>query len=161
VVFDTDERLFIATDFIVGSHTIPQRYAEWNRATNNQQSRIRVNIDQLYQLAIVNVAANTVVGAFKVSTQTSPQGVHDFGWFSAGGTYIHSQLPKTAEYNNINNYLAIGGYSGYSFIAESGAVSLHEQVVFDCPEPEYAGWLQSQNQNPMTIEYKLYVGSFV
>jgi hypothetical protein len=161
IVFDTNERLFIATDFLSGSVSIPQRYAEWNRAFNGQETRTRVDIEDLYTLGSVNGDANTVVGAFKVTTQSSPQGVHDFGWFSAGGTYIHSQLARIATYNNIAHQNAAGGYSGYSFLAASGTARLHERVVFDCPRPEYSGWYQSINQNPMTIEYKLYVGSYL
>jgi hypothetical protein len=160
VVFDTAERLFIATDFVSGSYVIPAREAYWHRPSGGSEQRLDQDINLTYQLASVHADADVVLGAFKVTTQVSPQGVHNFGWFSAGGTYIHSQLPKTVTYNNITQVRSAGGYSGYSFVAAGGVLSLIERLIFVCPQPQYTNWFQYMTQNPMTIEYKLYAGSF-
>lgn len=155
IVFDTNERGFIPTNFVTGSVTIPQRVAQsidGGQTTN-------VDTQQTITLATVHADANAVVGSFKVTTTDgTPQGVHNFGWFSAGGTYIHSQLPKTSIYNGVLYAGVVGGTSGYTFAASGGSLTLHERAVFRCTQA-YSGFSSSMDQRAMTIEYKLYVGT--
>lgn len=162
IVFDTDERLLICPEFVSGSVQIPSRSCLWSRNAFGQETRTNVDIDQTFTLQSVNPHVDVVVGAFRVVSAGGPEGISDFGWFSAGGTYVHTQLAKTVISTiGIRIYTAVGGLSGYTFGAGGGLLRLHERVVFECARPDSNNVTHEMSQSPLTFEYRLFVGSFV
>src|SRR5690554_2297622 len=111
IVFDSDERMFNATDRVIGQVSIPQR-----QASHINGNFTDVDVDTEHPIGSVNPAADTVVGAFKVTTSTQ-QGLAGLGWFNASGTYLHyidSRSPVTV--GTSDNY-SLGSLAGFTFVA--------------------------------------------
>ncbi len=155
VMFDTDERMFVPTDYVAGTHTTPQR-----QASAVSGSRTDVNIDVDTTLASINASADAIFGAFKVTVSGfTPMGAG--GWFIASGSYLHGQftMGNTNE-NHTTTMRYIAGHVVYTFRASGGFLIFNERAFMRATLTGSA----TPNTSTMpatTIDYKLYCGSFV
>lgn len=155
IVFDSDEGLFSATDFVAGQITIPERVATYN---GNNGDRFDVNNDIDHFLANVNAAADVVVGAFKVSTAT-PQGLHGLGWFQGNGTYVHYVDARGAVTRPNENW-NLGSIAAFTFRCANGVLVLNERVVLRA-QTTLASEIIRLTMYAITFDYKLFCGRFV
>lgn len=81
-IFDSAERMFHVTDTWIGT-------VSFGALASGVGSNLSRNVTTV--LGSCNAAATHLVGAFRVAFpgSTNPSGVPGFGWFNAGGTYIH------------------------------------------------------------------------
>ncbi|WP_127078333.1 hypothetical protein [Rhodomicrobium lacus] len=155
VVFDTNEKGFNGTDYLTGSITLPEREA-W--LTKNDGAS--VDVDQDWLLANVNTAANTVIGAFRADASVA-QGVVNLGWFVANGTYLHYFDGFAPSITQPTLHGQPGLYALYTFMARGGQAVLNERVRLYCPNVSLSGSQRySITIKPLTLTYKLYVGTF-
>ena len=157
VVFDTDEKLFIVTDFVSGSLGISAHTAQ----NNNFNDVPFINIDTNHALSSVNAAADTVRGAFSVTTSGGSQGLHAVGWFNATGTYIHYLGDINGPLNNPTGFALIAQLAAYTFQASGGALSMNERVRLKSKWSTSSGVTTSVTLFAVTIQYKLFCGTFV
>jgi hypothetical protein len=150
--FDSDEKLFQATQRIAGAITL----GPWTASFVALGSVITdVNTDVNYTLASINSACDTVVGAFKVTTSSTAYGVNGLGWFQAGGTYLHyfdAAIP--------GNRTVVQEFVSFTFSAAGGSLLLNERAVLRA----IVGLGEPNNTitvPAITFDYNLYVGSFV
>lgn len=151
IIFDSNEKLFQATQRLTGSKTV----GGWTASFTSSGSIITdVNTDTEHVLASINAACDTVVGSFEVSA-ASGGGVHNLGWFNGGGSYMHFHDGADATNRVIcQNMLA------FTFRARSSQLVLHERVIMRA----IVGIGVPTNSitiGAVTFNYNLYVGSFV
>lgn len=170
IVFDTDERLFIASDFKAGSVTRPARGTGY-LYNGAQTIWSPTDISETVDLGAVHASANAVVGGFRVSgalatpvggsQSQAANGIRNYGWFTAGGTYAHSAMPMYVYGTTWLKY-PFGLLSLYTFRASGGRLFLDERTQGN---PGYiAGGATGSinlNQEQITIDYKLFVGTYV
>ena len=80
--FDSNEKLFVITDFVSGMVTGSSFTA--SAATNDISVADATNN---YSLGSVNASADTIRGAFKMST-TDARGIAISGWFKIGRAHV-------------------------------------------------------------------------
>ena len=154
VVMDTDEELFHGTDFVTGSITIPQRVA----IDHSDGSQTNINSLFTHSLGSVNSNANTVMGAFQITTATG-QGVANLGWFSVGGTYVHYYSGLSFFNQPLGTNNRMGSAQTFTFRATSGGLFLDERIVLQASgSPQ--GTTNTLTVFAITIQYKLYAGLF-
>lgn len=155
IVFDSDEGLFSATDFVAGQITIPERVATYNGDTGED---VEVDNDIDHFLANVNAAADVVVGAFKVST-TTPQGLHGLGWYQGNGTYVHffDDLGAVTRPDENWNLYSI---AAFTFRCSNGVLVLNERVILSA-QATLASVTITLTMYAITFDYKLFCGRFV
>ena len=152
IVFDSDEGLFSATDFVSGQVTVPQRVATYS---DDEDNRLNINID--HPIASVNPAADVVVGGFKVTT-TTRQGLHGLGWFNGNGTYVHYIDALGAVTRPTENW-HMTSIATYTFRCEGGSLVLNERVILQAPFT--SGGTTTLTLFAITFDYKLFCGRFV
>lgn len=155
IVFDSDEGLFSATDFISGQVTTPERVATYN---GNNGTANPVNVDIDHPLASVNPAADIVVGGFKVTTSTA-RGLAGLGWFNGNGTYMHyvsESAPATRPGENWN----VGSMAAYTFRCDGGSLVLNERVALRA-QTTTSPVVVTHTLLAVTFDYKLFCGRFV
>ncbi len=156
VVFDTNEGLFQATNFVTGTIVIPQRTSQYS--TSNSFDSI---IDQYTALSSsINVNCDTVIGAFSISTGGIYPGVSGSGWFNASGSYVHAIRHRGFSQQEAF-HRNIGGMAVYTFEVANGTLNFHEQTTWLRPIPPFSGVTVQYIVNQTTMDYKLYCGSFV
>lgn len=155
IVFDTNERLFTATDARSGSvslsgYTATNTYAGGDTLTN---------VENMILLSAITAGADTVRGAFSVSTAGGGT-VSNLGWFNASGTYVHyfgAAGPVLGGGNNAQ----ITQFGCYTFIASGGGLYLHERVYLKATTTLSPSTSYSVTMLPLTISYNLLCGTFV
>lgn len=159
VSFDTDERCFIATDFVSGSFGPTSSYTA--TASRNSLGQLRnsyVDVSNTYTLASVHASADTVLGSFQVTASDS-FGVANIGWFCAGGTYQHGVMPGLII--GSTTQVAVGGSTLYTFRASGGVLYLDQHVCLDAGTFVSPGTGTSTiTHSALTFNYKFYVGTF-
>lgn len=154
VVFDTDEQLFTATDGpLRNSVSIPQRQATRTSSGANNY----VDLDSYTALQSINASADTIRGAFKVTT-ASAGGVSNIGWFNASGSYIHMMRARNAASTAVGNW-GMPSIVAYTFIASAGTLYFHERVRLESDIT--SGVTSSITLFASTIDYYLFAGTFV
>lgn len=135
--FDTDEAQFFATNFVSGTVIVgrinPETYGE-----------------TVWALANVDPVANVVLGGFQVVFLEGPSagqtaGVPGFGWFAAGGTYMH-YMGKTMV--------------GYTFSCAAGLFQLTRQWINEPYVDPISGLTITTQLNSMALNYRLWCGAF-
>ena len=154
IVFDSDEGLFSATDFVAGQITIPERVATYRDGVWNS-----VDIDIDHPIASVNAAADVVVGGFKVTAAT-PQGLHELGWFNGNGTYVHFVDSNGAPTRPNENWY-VGSVATFTFRCSGGALVLNERVILQAQVTLSSGVTNRVIMAAVTFDYKLFCGRFV
>ena len=170
IALDTDERMFHATDFKAGSVTRPARSVAYSLNSGGQEVFTPVNVFETVNLGAIHAEANAVVGMFKVTGTAEPppggtqgqagNGVLNFGWFAAGGSYVHACLPQWAWTGTrwINN---VGGLiSTYTFEASGGQLILREGTQGHPGQILTGTGTINLSQGAITLDYKLYVGTY-
>jgi hypothetical protein len=144
--FWSEEKLFQATERVSGSIAV----GPWSGTATWPATRVNVNQDINHFLKTIDPSCDTVVGAFSVTSSYSG-GVSNLGWFNASGTYLHYS-------NNIGG----GGYGMvlFTFLASGGSLLLNERAYVTATFPGGSGTL-THTVLALTIQYNLYVGSFV
>jgi len=155
VVFDSDEGLFSATDFVSGQITTPQRVATYNGSNGNETFQ---DVDIDYVLADINPSADTVVGAFKVTT-SSPVGLAGLGWFNGNGTYVHYMDAEGSPLRTGENWWQ-RSIAAYTFRCSGGLLVLNERVVLRA-QSTTSSLTITHTLLPVTFDYKLFCGRFV
>jgi hypothetical protein len=81
-IFDSNERMFHVTDTITGTRSIAAKSSGINASHSTNTT---------YVLGSCHAAATHLIGAFRITFPgaSNPSGVPGFGWFNAGGSYIH------------------------------------------------------------------------
>lgn len=143
VKFDTDENLFFATDFLTGSLNIPQR--------SNPNF-----VQYTHNVASCHAAATKVVGVIRLQVSNFNAGIPGYGWFNAGGTYLHyldgSYGTQTHEHGNVSRM------STYTFYCEGGQLKCRETAQLYNVDP----WTGTQFfvQKAFTLHYRIWCGLF-
>lgn len=149
-VFDSDERLFQATDYKTGSVTIPTRACFTDVSGGSVVGYSQYNpYEENHSLGSINAHADVVVGAAKVTAATWVGGIANVGWFNCNGTIILGDHPT------FTLFLA------YTFKALGGSLILHEKVLaWAQPGSTFNGRVTLTIPS-FLFEYKVYAGSFV
>jgi len=155
IVFDSDEGLFSATDFVEGQVTTPQRVATYN-GNNGNETFVDIDID--HPLASVNPAADVVVGGFKVTT-SSPVGLAGLGWFQGNGTYVHYVDAEASPLRIGENWWQ-RSIAAYTFRCSGGLLVLNERVVLRAQSTTSSVTI-THTLLAVTFDYKLFCGRFV
>ncbi len=124
-IFDSAERMFHVTDTIVGTRNIAAK-----------TSAINVNHDTVvtHVLGSCQPTATHLIGAFRVTFPgtANPAGVPGYGWFAAGGTYIHwydaSSFTTSGFANNPNVKAELSAWAQYTPRVANGQFLLDEWV---------------------------------
>lgn len=144
--FDSDEKLFQATERVTGSIAL----GPWTASATWPATRVNVNQEINHTLKSIHASCDTVVGAFSVTSSYSG-GVSNLGWFNASGTYLHY-----ANGSNGTEY----GMALFTFVASGGVLALNERIYLTADFPTGSGTIR-HTLLALTIQYNLYVGSFV
>lgn len=161
VVLDTDERLFIATDYVAGTISTSSHVA-----SSSFGSRSEINIDADTTIGSINAAADTVFGAFRVTPAASnPFDLASAGWFQATGTYIYARGVINATGNTTGGvpntpWVSASGHAAFTFRAAGGLLIFNERVFLRSTLGLGATVLTSTIP-AADIDFKLYCGSFV
>jgi hypothetical protein len=147
-VFDTNEALFVTTDYVVGSVTIPARTAITQGFSNGSVSSSPVNVDINHVLGTVNPGANVVRGVF-TATATTGQNIVGLGSYNAGGTCVY---PIS---------LGIGSLITFTFICSGGSLYLNERSIAQAYFSFRREFTFSVTLSSIALSYKLYCGTFV
>lgn len=149
--FDSNEKLFYATERRTGSVTIPARTASYFNGSFSD-----VNNDINHVLGSINAGCNTVVGAFRVTT-TSGYGVANLGWNNASGTYLHyfEAQDTGIRARHVSNAMA------FTFIASGGQLILHERTILRAMFTFNQSLTITITVPAVTFNYNLYVGAFI
>lgn len=171
VVVDTNERLFIASNFITGSVVRPARSTSYLLTPAGQEQWTPIDVDVTVDLADIHSSAVAVVGSFKVTgTAAAPgsatqaqaaNGVRNYGWFTAGGTYVHSAMPMYVFTGSAWVRYPFGLLSAYTFTAGGGKLRLHERTQGNPGSIVLASGSILLSQEEITIDYRLFVGTYV
>lgn len=153
ITFDTDERLFIATDYAEGQIVVPER-----QSSSILGGRTIIDVDVDTVLASINPAADTVFGAFKCEVEGFDI-LASGGWFQATGSY-HNARFSINDTGNPTPRDRVGGTAIYTFIASGGELIFNERTFIKCTLA-LGGTRISATLPAATIDYKLYCGSFV
>lgn len=163
--FDTNEGLFIPIEFQSGSYLPPTYSAQtfWDGSDPSSHSDVfGGTADNTYDLATISSDADTVRGAFNVTT--SYGGFSSSRWYNASGSYVH--MWQGGAYGS--PVLVCGSWdlcaaAVYTFFCDSGKLKLREQIhIYN--EPGYCIGGANTNtlfMNGPTFTYKLFCGTFV
>lgn len=166
--FDSDEKLFYATDFKQGEYVVASRQAQdtYQKLTEKgpyQYIYYPVDITASYFLHAVNSRCDTVVGAFSVSSYSKrAYGVHNLGWFNANGSYLH----YFDDNEDVTKNRILSNCQIFTFYCSGGGLYLKERSVINVPYSS-SGTLSPGNQYVLTtvpsvtFRYKLYCGTFI
>lgn len=189
VIIDTDERMWIQTDWVssttIGQVVLPARNAHW--AGGASYSPLDVTND--VAVTSVNGAATVVDGMMKVSAATNasssyrPVGggaktnISTYGsgwygkWFQCSGTLFGEQFGRPW---NSTYWTGAGGLGtiqfrcalvAYTWIASGGTLTLRERVCADTlygyPYGGTSPYRFDIDIPERTVDFRLFVGSFV
>lgn len=149
IIFDSDEKLFQATSRVTGTKSV----GPWTASYDGGSVITDVNTNTNHFLASVNAACDTVVGAFSVTTSDG-RGLHNLGWFNAGGTYLHF-FDAAVSSNTICQQFAT-----FTFFASGGSLYLNERVLLRAAVGIGVP-ANSITLSQVTFGFNLYCGSFV
>jgi hypothetical protein len=161
LVFSTDERTFILTDYVdsdvVGQHVTPVRDAT---CVGPAGTFTDVDVDVDTVLATINNEADTVFGAFKVAT-TGITPMADGGWFVGNGTYMHAQFPVANTNGDPTlQFASIFGLVAYTFKATGGQLIFNERAMMRATHRTVAG-TNTATMPVTTVDFKMFCGKFI
>lgn len=145
VTFDTDDRLFFSTDFLTGSLNIPER------TSASYQTYTHV-IDDCHS------SADKVVGVVNldVSGLSVDAGIPGFGWFNAGGTYLHFLDGRSGT--RFHQHGNVARMSTYTFFCEGGELKCYETTNLANVD-SFSGNVVF-TQRAFTLHYRIWCGTF-
>ena len=151
----TNEKLFIITDYLSGSVT----GSSFSASCSNVDLTVTDTTNN-YTLASCNSFANTIRGAFKMST-TDARGISISGWFNASGTYVHMWEGGGGVLVNLSDNIRLSRVSAYTFMVSGGSLILRERCFMTANYGGIAGTTQTVTVAAPTFQYKLFAGTFV
>lgn len=191
VAFDTDQRLWINTDWVssavVGAVSLPARTASWSANASYSGTYTPVDVTNDVAVTSVNAAATVVDGMMKVSaatnaTQNTYRGgtfsseLSTFGsafynkWFQCSGTMVGDTFVRSTT----ASVFVSGGVPAdtpvyrnaiitYTWIASGGTLTLRERAILGPYNGSgYDTVSHSEINIPArTVDFRLFVGSFV
>lgn len=191
VTLDTDERMWIQTDWVssavVGSVSLPSRTATWHANASLSGTYTPVDVTNDVGVTSINTAANVVDGMMKVSasssatqvtyrggtfsTENSTFGSTFYGkWFQCSGTTVGDHFvraPTAAVFVSsgapADKPVFINAMITYTWIASGGTLTLRERAVLG---PFNGSGYDTVSYSTITIpartvDFRLFVGSFV
>lgn len=191
VAFDTDQRLWINTDWVtsavVGAVSLPARTASWAANASYSGTYTPVDVTNDVTVTSVNAAATVVDGMMKVSaatnaTQNTYKGgtfsseLSTFGsafynkWFQCSGTVIGDTFVRgrtSAVFVSSGAPADSPHYRNaiitYTWIASGGSLKLRERAILGPYNGSgYDTVSHSEINIPArTVDFRLFVGSFV
>ena len=156
-VFDTDEGLFVVTDRLSGSVTLPQR-----QKSNGPGNLTGAQWLQDYLVGFCNSGATMVRGVFRVTVSGGGQGnVTDVGAFNANGTYMHySAANPPPNAGSRDDHAFVANMAAYTFYVQGGNVFVREHVIL-CGKNRLGQLTYTITLRAPTFNYNLFVGTFV
>lgn len=145
VTFDTDDRLFFAADYIVGSLNIPERSTAHRRTYSHTLESCSAEADKI--VGVINL---------DVSGVNIDAGVPGFGWFNAGGTYLH--FLDGSNSSQAYPHGEVGRMSTYTFYCEGGNLKCFETTFLNNVNPFNGNILFTQRA--FTLHYRIWCGTF-
>lgn len=156
-VFDTDERLFVATDRKTGSISL----SGYTASNQNLVDLSRIDVGTYHALASINASADIVRGSFFVQTSGGSQGLANIGWFNAGGTYMHYFDGIATAGSPTGGRVNVTQIAAYTFVASGTTLYCHERVCLKAEISHTLGLTNSVTLLPVTLTYNLLCGTFV
>lgn len=154
-IFDGTERMFHVTDTLSCTVSIPSIVSGVGASAARTSTTV---------LGSCNAAATHLIGAFRVTFpgSSNPSGVPGFGWFAAGGTYIHwfdgSTFTTGGYANNPLLKDRINAWGQYTPKVAGGQFLLDEQVyIFGYTS---GGAASTYTQFAFTMECRFKAGLF-
>lgn len=163
IVFDTNEGLFRAFDFVTGSQSVPAR-----SGTSTPLTVTTANIDTTYTLASISPNATHVFGMVQlVRTPVSgspPNSVYGAGlWEAVNGSVIDifwACGPLASSPANVELQLLYPASLGFfTFTASGGVLSMRERINIRAPQAFARDWTDTRAAT--TVNYRLYCGAFI
>lgn len=153
-VFDTDEKQFIVTDYKTGSTS----FSSFSASNNNFTDSGAGLREQANSLGSVNSFADTVRGAFFVSTASQGQ-LYNLGWFNASGSYLHLFSGTRGPFTPGN--VGMGAIVTFTFSVSSGTLYCTRHAKVAAQYSTSSGVTNTITVNGVTLDYKLFCGTFV
>lgn len=153
-VFDTDEKQFIVTDYKTGSTSFSS-FSASNTNAVDIGAGLRTDTNSL---GSVNSFADTVRGAFFVTTAGQGQ-LFNLGWFNASGSYLHLFLGTPGPFTSGN--VGLGAVVTFTFSVSSGTLSCVRHAKAAANWSTSSSVTNSITVNAVTLNYKLFCGTFV
>lgn len=154
-IFDSAERMFHVTDTLIGSKS----FGPYVSGVGSS-----VSVTTSHVIGTCNAAATHLIGAFKITFpgSTNPAGVPGFGWFAAGGSYIHWFDGSTFTSSNLANNPAVKGnvnaWSQYTPRVAGGQFLIDELLyIFGYTS---GGLATNYTQYQFTMDYRFKAGLF-
>lgn len=176
VKFDTDDELFVPTNYVTGTKVIPAVSGSFTNDGINPPSYLSTHQTDDYLISSVNSSATVVRGPVSVTTSSGytvnnskagdgVAGVVDLGYFQAGGTYMHARLPTLWIHPSGNRYARKwANYEALTFYVSSGQLRLYREA-FVVGDYDFTGTTPPQSSTvtiyETTLTYRLLVGTFV
>lgn len=152
-IFDSGERMFHVTDTLIGSRSFGPYSSGVNSTVLGTTSHV---------IGSCNASATHLIGAFKITFpgSSNPSGVPGFGWFAAGGTYIHwfdgSTFTTSGYANNPAVKGRINAWSQYTPRVAGGQFLIDEQYhIFGYTS---GGIATNYTQFQFTMDYRFKAG---
>ncbi len=158
--FDSNEKLFVITDFISGTVTASSHTATLSASSRGVITDNVADTSSNYTLASCNAYANTIRGAFYMTTSDA-RGLSVAGWFNASGSYVHMWEGGGGVISAFTDNVRLSCVTSYTFFVSGGVVYLNERVRMSsayAPTPPYS---TSVTVAAPTFQYKLFAGTFV
>lgn len=155
-VFDSDEGLFSASDFVTGSITTPARQAFFDGTGAGVEYPLDYEEDHV--LDTVNADADIVLGGFKVTTSVAT-GLSGLGWHQTNGTYMH-YVESTGPLTRPTEQWFPTNYAAYTFKCVAGTLYLNERVQMRA-QITAAPVFVTLTLLAVTFDYKVYCGRLV
>lgn len=154
-IFDGAERMFHVTDTITGTKSISAK----SSGVSSNHSTTTTHV-----LGSCNADATHLIGAFRITFPgaSNPAGVPGFGWFAAGGSYIHWFDGSTFTTSNFANNPfikgAVNAWAQYTPRVAGGQFLLDELVyIFGYTS---GGIASNYTLNAFDMEYRFKAGLF-
>lgn len=150
VVFDSNEKLFNGLRYVAGSITLPKRESTWFA----DLSPVDVNLD--YFLASAP-GSFYLFGACRI-LGSNFYGPTNYGWFSLPGSLVMAWdaigAPSGPAQREFSDQKAV-----YTFYISGGGLFLNERVTLKA-QPHFGGIESKATLNPVTLDYKIYCGTY-
>lgn len=153
--FDSNEKLFVITDFVQGTVGGSAFSAS---ASNVDLSSVNFVTD--YLISSCNIYADTIRGAFKMSTSDA-RGISVSGWFNASGSYVHMWEGGGGVLSALTSNVRLSRVSTYTFFCLGGAVYMRERCRMTSDFSGVSSTTVTTSVAAPTFQYKLFAGTFV
>lgn len=149
LVFDSNEKLFNGLQYIAGSITLPRRRSVWNGDLTP------INVNNNWALANAS-GSSDLMGSVRISGSNA-YGPTNYGWFALPGSLVmvwdaigSYDIPAQRELADLK--------AAYTFFISGGVLYLNERVALKAQPMVNVD--TTATLNPVTLDYKIYCGTF-